>query len=76
LEAAPTTDLTGQHVKIGELTLEMDFLPPRTQQGRPAECKTMIDREYEQLAVTSGRLVARHYVCFISLQRTRSTVPT
>jgi transposase len=26
LEAAPTTDLTGQHAKIGELTLEKDFL--------------------------------------------------
>jgi transposase len=76
LEAAPTADLTGLHVKIGEVTLEKDFLISAPSKAGLAGRKTMIDREHEQLAVTLVRLAARRHACFISLQRTRSTVPT
>ncbi|HME24442.1 MAG TPA: IS3 family transposase [Acetobacteraceae bacterium] len=46
-DAAPGVDLRVLHAKIGELTLENDFLGRCAQQGRPAERKAMIDRDHE-----------------------------
>ncbi|HEV2040813.1 MAG TPA: IS3 family transposase [Casimicrobiaceae bacterium] len=45
--AAPAVDLKSLHAKIGELTLENDFLGRSAQQGRFAERKAMIDRQHE-----------------------------
>ncbi|MBW4093736.1 MAG: IS3 family transposase [Proteobacteria bacterium] len=42
--AAPAVDLKVLHAKVGELTLENDFLFRCAQQSRPAERKAMIDR--------------------------------
>ncbi len=44
--AAPTVDLKTLHAKIGELTLESDFVWCALQ-GRLAERKAMIDRDHE-----------------------------
>ncbi|MGH9474675.1 MAG: IS3 family transposase [Terriglobales bacterium] len=46
-ETAPAVDLKTLHAKIGELTLENDFLGRCARQGRPAERKAMIDRSHE-----------------------------
>ncbi|WDR06969.1 IS3 family transposase [Devosia rhodophyticola] len=49
---APTVDVKTLHAKIGQLTLENDFLGRSAQQSRPAERKAMIDRDHD-LSVTS-----------------------
>ena len=46
-EAAPAVDVKMLHAKIGELTLENDFLVRCAQQSRPAERKAMIDRGHD-----------------------------
>ncbi|WP_454643658.1 IS3 family transposase [Bradyrhizobium liaoningense] len=43
----PAVDVKTLHAKIGELTLENGFFRRRAQQSRPAERKTMIDREHD-----------------------------
>ncbi|MGZ8161116.1 MAG: IS3 family transposase [Methylobacter sp.] len=43
--ASPAVDLQALHAKIGQLTLENDFLGRRAQQGGIAERKAMIDRD-------------------------------
>ncbi|MBA3810313.1 MAG: IS3 family transposase [Caulobacteraceae bacterium] len=45
--AAPAVDVKTLHARIGELTLENDFLGRRAHQGRHAERKAMIDRSHE-----------------------------
>jgi putative transposase len=45
--AQPAVDVKTLHAKIGELTLENDFLERSAQQGRVAERKAMIDRAHE-----------------------------
>ncbi|MGC2810761.1 MAG: IS3 family transposase [Bradyrhizobium sp.] len=45
-EAAPAVDLKVLHAKIGELTLENDFLGRCAQQSGAVERKAMIDRGY------------------------------
>jgi len=47
--AAPAVDLKSLHAKIGELTLENDFLEAALSKARPAERKTMIDRSQGRL---------------------------
>ena len=49
--AQPAIDVKSLHAKIGELTLENDFLRSRAQQGGIAERKAMIDREHD-LSIT------------------------
>ena len=49
--AQPAIDVKSLHAKIGELTLENDFLESRAQQGGIAERKAMIDREHD-LSIT------------------------
>ncbi|HWA43126.1 MAG TPA: IS3 family transposase [Hypericibacter adhaerens] len=44
--AAPPVDLKELHAKIGQLTLENDFLGRCAHQGRIAERKEMIDRDH------------------------------
>ncbi len=52
----PEVDLKTLHAKIGELTLENDFLSPCARQGRPSERKAMIDRGHKlPLTSASGR---------------------
>ncbi|MBT9552052.1 MAG: IS3 family transposase [Hydrogenophaga sp.] len=50
-DAAPPVDLDPLHAKIGQLTLENDFLGTRAHQGGIAERKAMIDRD-DRLSVT------------------------
>ncbi|MBP7493427.1 MAG: IS3 family transposase [Rhodoferax sp.] len=50
-DAAPPVDLDPLHAKIGQLTLENDFLGTRAHQGGVAERKAMIDRD-DRLSVT------------------------
>ncbi|MEQ1519366.1 MAG: IS3 family transposase [Usitatibacteraceae bacterium] len=52
IEAAPAVDVKQLHAKIGQLTLENDFLEGCAHQGGIAERKTMIDRGHA-LSVTS-----------------------
>ncbi len=46
-EAAPVVDLKSLHAKIGELTLENDFLSGALSKAGLAERKAMIDREHK-----------------------------
>ncbi|MGC2404309.1 MAG: IS3 family transposase [Acidobacteriaceae bacterium] len=46
-ESAPAVDLKTLHAKIGELTLENDFLFRCARQGRADERKAMIDRGHD-----------------------------
>ena len=47
-------DLAPLHAKIGQLTLENDFLEGRAHQGGIAERKAMIDRNHK-LSITARR---------------------
>ncbi|MHC1950831.1 IS3 family transposase [Bradyrhizobium sp. UFLA06-06] len=49
--ATPAIDVKSLHAKIGELTLENDFLGRSAHQGGIAERKAMIDREHD-LSIT------------------------
>ncbi|MEO6434635.1 MAG: IS3 family transposase [Tepidisphaeraceae bacterium] len=55
--AVPVVDIKALHAKIGELTLENDFLEGRAQQGRIAERKEMIDREHELSITKQAKIV-------------------
>ncbi|HVP09660.1 MAG TPA: IS3 family transposase [Phycisphaerae bacterium] len=55
--AEPSVDLKDLHAKIGELTLQNDFLFRCAQQGRIAERKAMIDRGHELALATQARLL-------------------
>ncbi|WP_155638979.1 IS3 family transposase [Burkholderia multivorans] len=53
----PQVDLKELHAKIGQLTLENDFLKRRAQQGGIAERKAMIDRTHALPVSQQARLV-------------------
>ncbi|MFG7214940.1 IS3 family transposase [Burkholderia pseudomallei] len=53
----PPVDLKSLHAKIGQLTLENDFLKRRARQGGIAERKEMIDRKYALPISQQARLV-------------------
>ncbi|WP_370889225.1 IS3 family transposase [Caballeronia sp. RCC_10] len=55
--AAPPIDVKVLHAKIGQLTLENDFLGKRAQQGGTAERKAMIDRDHALPVTQQARLV-------------------
>ncbi|WP_374728541.1 MULTISPECIES: IS3 family transposase [Caballeronia] len=55
--AAPPVDVKVLHAKIGQLTLENDFLGKRAQQGGTAERKAMIDRDHALPVTQQARLV-------------------
>jgi hypothetical protein len=52
-------DLTVLHAKIGELTLENDFLAGTPGQGGFAERKAMIDRSHDLPITRQARIVIR-----------------
>ncbi|HEV2425350.1 MAG TPA: IS3 family transposase [Terriglobia bacterium] len=56
-EAVSAPDVKTLHAKIGELTLENDFLGRRAHQGGPAERKKMIDRTHELPVTRQCRLL-------------------
>ncbi|HEY3776705.1 MAG TPA: IS3 family transposase [Rhizomicrobium sp.] len=56
-QAAPSVDLKSLHAKIGELTLENDFLGRCARQGRHAERKAMIDRSHELSVTRQAKLL-------------------
>ncbi|MBV2145121.1 IS3 family transposase [Ochrobactrum vermis] len=53
----PTVDVKTLHAKIGELTLENDFLGRSARQGGIAERKEMIDREHKLSVVRQAKLL-------------------
>ncbi|WP_410843012.1 IS3 family transposase [Paraburkholderia sp.] len=53
----PQVDVTVLHAKIGQLTLENDFLKRSAQQGGVAERKAMIDRAHALPIAQQARLV-------------------
>ncbi|WP_442855047.1 IS3 family transposase [Burkholderia sp. ABCPW 14] len=53
----PPVDLKSLHAKIGQLTLENDFLKRRARQGGIAERKEMIDRKHALPISQQARLV-------------------
>ncbi|MEN3144817.1 IS3 family transposase [Ochrobactrum sp. WV_118_8] len=53
----PTVDVKTLHAKIGELTLENDFLGRSARQGGIAERKEMIDREHKLSVVCQAKLL-------------------
>ncbi|WP_425195007.1 IS3 family transposase [Paraburkholderia kururiensis] len=53
----PPVDVTVLHAKIGQLTLENDFLKRSAQQGGVAERKAMIDRAHALPIAQQARLV-------------------
>ncbi|MEG3089804.1 IS3 family transposase [Sphingomonas sp. PB4P5] len=55
--SSPAIDLKTLHAKIGELTLENDFLGKRAQQVGHAERKAMIDRTHELALTQQARLL-------------------
>ncbi|WP_430257338.1 IS3 family transposase [Neorhizobium sp. IRS_2294] len=55
--AGPTVDVKTLHAKIGELTLENDFLGRSARQGGIAERKEMIDREHKLSVVRQAKLL-------------------
>jgi transposase len=55
----PAVDLTVLHAKIGELTLENDFLAGTPGQGGFAERKAMIDRSHDLPITRQARIVIR-----------------
>ncbi|WP_429555246.1 IS3 family transposase [Paraburkholderia sp. MM5477-R1] len=55
--AEPPVDVKVLHAKIGQLTLENDFLGKRARQGGIAERKAMIDREHALPVSRQVRLV-------------------
>ncbi|MGZ8237341.1 MAG: IS3 family transposase [Methylobacter sp.] len=59
--ASPAVDLQVLHAKIGQLTLENDFLGRRAQQGGIAERKAMIDRD--------SKLSIRHQAELLNISR-------
>ncbi|WP_229517802.1 IS3 family transposase [Paraburkholderia terrae] len=64
----PPVDVKVLHAKIGQLTLENDFLGKRAQQGGVTERKAMIDREHALPIVQQARLmgIARSSVYYES----------
>ncbi|WP_199823815.1 IS3 family transposase [Labrenzia sp. OB1] len=55
--AGPTVDVKTLHAKIGELTLENDFLGRSARQGGIAGRKEMIDREHKLSVVRQAKLL-------------------
>ncbi|KAB2660929.1 IS3 family transposase [Brucella tritici] len=55
--AGPSIDVKTLHAKIGELTLENDFLSKCARQGGIAGRKEMIDREHKLSVVRQARLL-------------------
>ncbi|WP_410451454.1 IS3 family transposase [Paraburkholderia sp. 31.1] len=55
--SAPPVDVKVLHAKIGQLTLENDFLGKRAQQGGTAGRKAMIDRDHALPVTQQARLV-------------------
>ncbi|MEM5585775.1 IS3 family transposase [Roseibium sp. AS2] len=55
--AGPTVDVKTLHAKIGELTLEKDFLGRSARQGGIARRKEMIDREHKLSVVRQAKLL-------------------
>ncbi|WP_280993239.1 IS3 family transposase [Ochrobactrum sp. 19YEA23] len=55
--AVPTVDVKTLHAKIGELTLENDFLGRSAQQGGLAERKEMIDRAHKLSVARQAKLL-------------------
>ncbi|HEY1962936.1 MAG TPA: IS3 family transposase [Rhizomicrobium sp.] len=56
-QAVPSVDVKSLHAKIGELTLENDFLGRCARQGRHAERKAMIDRLHELSVTRQAKLL-------------------
>src|SRR4051812_27276919 len=63
--AGPAADLTVLHAKIGELTLENDFL---AEQGRFAERKAMIDRSHDLPITKQAKVLNVSRAAFIICQ--------
>nr|WP_224011286.1 IS3 family transposase [Cupriavidus pinatubonensis] len=55
--AEPPVDVKALHAKIGQLTLENDFLPRRARQSGIAERKAMIDRDHPLPVSRQAKLV-------------------
>ncbi|WP_346732093.1 hypothetical protein [Bradyrhizobium sp. 30] len=72
--AVPAVDVKSLHAKIGELTLENDFLERCAHQGGIAERKAMIDREHD-LSITKQAEVLQISVAASITCRARCLTP-
>ena len=57
-EAAEPVDLAPLHAKIGQLTLENDFLEGALTKAVIAECKAMIDRDHQVPVTRQAQLLS------------------